>query len=200
MRYTPNYKEQTREKILEAANRLFREKGYNGVGVDKIMAEVGLTAGGFYAHFNSKESLFSEVIKNILTEKKPNLSSALADKDGALWLKTLIKSYLSRSHRDNIGQGCPFPTLTPDVTRTSKDTRDKYKECLEAFSLEIAKRMPEEDILLAKERATALMAQLIGGLMLARAIDNEEFSNQVLKACQKAALEICQSVVKESNK
>ena len=193
MRYKASDKKQTHEKILQAAGRLFREKGYSGVGVDAIMAEAGLTAGGFYAHFDSKEALFSEVIKNILT--KSNLSSSLEDKDKAEWLTSLIKGYLSRWHRDNANQGCPLPVLTPDVTRSSNKTRSSYEQCLETFFLEIAQRM-SKDPLQAKEQAIALTAQLVGGLMLARAINNEELSNQVLKACQKAALQICESTIK----
>ncbi|MBI4854747.1 MAG: TetR/AcrR family transcriptional regulator [Acidobacteria bacterium] len=191
MRYSSDYKKQTREKILQSAGRLFREKGYNGVGIDAIMAEVGLTAGGFYAHFDSKEALFSEVIKDILTGKSSALSASLAGKDGEVWLTTLIKSYLSRSHRDNANQGCPLPILTPDITRSSDKTRDTYEKCLDMFFLEISQRMPEA-FLPSKDRAIALTAQLIGGLMLARAINNEEFSDYVLRVCQKAALQICE--------
>jgi len=193
MRYKASYKKQTHEKILEAAGRLFREKGFSGVGVDAIMSEAGLTAGGFYAHFDSKEALFSEVLKNILTNS--SLSNSLENKDKAEWLNSLIKGYLSRWHRDNADQGCPLPVLTPDVTRSSNKTRSSYEQCLETFFLEIAQRMSENPVQ-AKEQAIALTAQLVGGLMLARAISNEELSNQVLKACQKAALQICESPVK----
>lgn len=195
MRYKASDKKQTHEKILQAAGRLFREKGYSGVGVDAIMAEAGLTAGGFYAHFDSKEALFSEVIKYILTNSP--LSSSLENKDNTEWLISLIKIYLSRWHKDNANQGCPLPLLTPDVTRSSNKTRNSYEQCLETFFLEIAQRM-SKDPLQAKEQAIALTAQLVGGLMLARAISNEELSNQVLKACQKAALQICESPIKET--
>lgn len=195
MRYTSDYKEQTRKKILTAAGHLFREKGYNGVGVDAIMAEAGLTAGGFYSHFDSKEALFSEVIQNVLTSRNSDLAASLANKDGMAWLKSLIRNYLSPVHRDRIAEGCPLPVLTPDVSRSSNETRDNYEKGLEIFFVEIAKNMPE-DPSPAKDRAIALMSQLIGGLMLARAIKDEELSNQVLQACQKAALQICQGSTK----
>lgn len=195
MRYTSDYKEQTRKKILTAAGHLFREKGYNGVGVDAIMAEAGLTAGGFYSHFDSKEALFSEVIQNVLTSRNSDLAASLANKDGMAWLKSLIRNYLSPVHRDRIAEGCPLPVLTPDVSRSSNETRDNYEKGLEIFFVEIAKKMPE-DPSPAKDRAIALMSQLIGGLMLARAIKDEELSNQVLQACQKAALQICQGSTK----
>jgi AcrR family transcriptional regulator len=192
MRYPSDYKKQTRKKILAAAGNLFREKGYNGVGVDAIMAEAGLTAGGFYSHFDSKEALFSEVIKNVLSNRSSSLSTILEGKEGEHWLKSLIKNYLSQFHRDNVIDGCPLPILTPDVTRSCNETRDNYEECLKVFLSEISKKMPEA-LVPAEERAIALVSQLIGGLMLARAVKDKELSNQILLSCQKAALNICQN-------
>src|SRR5688572_33446925 len=101
MRYPSQHKAETREKILKAAARLFRESGYDGVGVDAIMNEVGLTAGGFYSHFSSKEALFSEAMASALAPgktlraTKSSASSAVQAADPLLYL---IKGYLSRAH------------------------------------------------------------------------------------------------------
>src|ERR1041385_8508120 len=116
MRYPKEHKAETRKRILSAAARLFRERGYDGAGVDAIMNEVGLTAGGFYSHFASKEALFAEALGTALAEGKTR-SAALA---GMNPLEAMIKSYLSRAHRDGIATGCPLPALTPDVARSSE--------------------------------------------------------------------------------
>jgi TetR/AcrR family transcriptional repressor of nem operon len=192
MRYSSQHKQETRRKIIEAAGRLFRERGYNGVGVDAVMAEVGLTAGGFYAHFASKEALFSEAIGDILTTRNASLANVLpVEEDGRAWLRTLINVYLSRSHRDTIADGCPLPALTPDVSRQSQATREKYEQHLQQFLSEIEARMPAGDPP-PRARAMALIAHLIGGLTLARAVNDEQLSTQLLKSCRRAAMKICE--------
>jgi TetR/AcrR family transcriptional repressor of nem operon len=189
MRYAEDYKEQTRARILAAAGRLFREKGYNGVGVDAVMAAAGLTAGGFYAHFASKEELFAEVVGSAFSERDGLLRRMLEDKDGVEWLAALIKSYLSRAHRDMVGEGCPLPTLTPDVIR-SASARAQYEKYFRIFIHEIAARCQANGPT-ASEQAMALLAQMVGGLMLSRALSDEDLAHQVLKASRSAALMIC---------
>jgi TetR/AcrR family transcriptional regulator, transcriptional repressor for nem operon len=191
MRYSTEHKEQTRKRILEAAARLFRERGYNGVGVDAVMAEVGLTAGGFYSHFASKEELFSEAVSNVLETRNSSLSKISSDQDGLIWLRNLINIYLSRSHRDMVGEGCPLPALTPDIARCSQETREKYERHFLVFLKEIESRMPAGQPP-ARERAMALMAHLIGSLTLARALNDDRLSTQVLKSSRQAAMRICE--------
>jgi TetR/AcrR family transcriptional repressor of nem operon len=200
MRYSKEHKEETRKKIVEAASRLFREKGYDGVGVDAIMSEVGLTAGGFYAHFPSKEALFSESIAKVM-QSRSNLLQATPKSEAMQkepksagepeWLKNLIFSYLSRTHREMLADGCPLPTLTTDVIRGSKETRSNYEKQVIKFFERIQKRMPQGETP-ERERAMAVLAQCVGGLMLARAVTDEKLSNQILKACRQAAMKVCQ--------
>src|SRR5437870_7336271 len=112
MRYAKDHKEATHKKILDVASRLFREKGYDGIGVDAIMNEAGLTAGGFYAHFASKDALFAEALGNAYDERNQSLQTSLKNTDNAYDLQNLIYGYLSRTHRDMTADGCIFPTLT----------------------------------------------------------------------------------------
>lgn len=198
MRYSTDYKQKTHARILAAAGKLFREKGYNGVGIDTVMAAVGMTPGGFYAHFASKEALFAEVIADVLKSRGEVLRFYLADKDGPEWFKALIKSYLSKLHRDAVVEGCPLPALTPDVARCGKDTKTLYEDYLQRFLSEMISKMPA-DTTPAKERAMALLAQLVGGLMLARAVNNDQLSDQMLYACQHAALQIISGVTPSTN-
>jgi len=191
MRYSMQHKRETRDRILEAASRLFRERGYNGVGVDTVMAEAGLTAGGFYAHFKSKEALFSETFANTLKARTETLRTKLKGQSGIEWLRTLINSYLSRTHRDMIADGCPLPALTSDIARSNDATREGYEKHLRQYISEIEANMPESAVP-KRERAFALVAHLIGGVMLARAVSDENLSNEILKASRRAAITICE--------
>lgn len=190
MRYPKEQKAETRGRILNAAARLFRESGYDGVGVDAIMNEAGLTAGGFYSHFSSKETLFAEAMATALDPSNTlsaTKSSALADSDP---LGALIKGYLSRTHRDTVAQGCPLPALTADVARKSDTTRESYERDFLRYVDEIEALLPESSVL-TRERALAIVAQCVGGLMLSRAVKNEKLSDQILKSCRLAAMTIC---------
>ena len=189
MRYPKEQKAETRRRILNAAARLFRESGYDGVGVDAIMNEAGLTAGGFYSHFSSKETLFAEAMATALdpgNTLRATKSSALAASDP---LGALIRGYLSRTHRDTVAGGCPLPALTADVARKSDTTRESYERDFLRYVKEIEALLPESPVP-ARERALAIVAQCVGGLMLSRAVKNEKLSDQILKSCRLAAMTI----------
>lgn len=190
MRYSREHKAETRKRILSAAARLFRERGYDGVGIDAIMNEVGLTAGGFYAHFDSKEALFAEAIATALAEgKSANVQQrpALAGMDP---LQAMIKSYLSRTHRDQIAAGCPLPSLTPDVARSGEATRESYERQFLRYLAAIEATLPDGSEH-KSEIALGIAAQCIGGLMISRAVKDEKLSDRILKASRQAAMKVC---------
>jgi TetR/AcrR family transcriptional repressor of nem operon len=189
MRYSKIHKEETRKKILEAASRLFREKGYEGIGVDAIMNEVGLTAGGFYSHFDSKEALFAEALGSAFDSRGKSLQANLNSKSEVDPLQNLVYGYLSRTHRDMVAEGCIFPTMTTDVVRGSDETRASYEKRLQKFISTIETQLPEGNSA-EKERAIAILVQLIGGVMIARAVKDEKLSGDILKACRQAAIKI----------
>lgn len=190
MRYARDHKAATRGKILEAASRLFREKGFDGVGVDAIMNEAGLTPGGFYSHFASKAALFAEAIGNAYDSRQQSLQASLKSKGEADYLQNLIYGYLSRTHRDMAADGCIFPTLTTDVVRGSNETRAAYQKRLQKFIRTIESQLPESQTP-ERERAIAVLVQLIGGVMLSRAVNDEKLSGDILKACRQAAIKVC---------
>jgi TetR/AcrR family transcriptional repressor of nem operon len=189
VRYSKGHRERTRERILEAAGRLFRESGYDGVGVDQIMHDVGLTAGGFYSHFRSKEALFAEAMSAALEASRATPDSAAASDS----LQPLIKGYLSRKHRDSVAEGCPLPVLTPDVARQSNATRERYEKQLLKFASRIEAMLTEDggDQAQTREEALALIAECVGGLMLARAVSDEKLSDQILRSCRRGASKLC---------
>ena len=190
MRYGQGHKTKTRHSILKAAARLFREFGYDGVGVDAIMAEAGLTAGGFYAHFPSKRALFDEALATALAGNNATQAAAKsvrADEGGELRL--MIENYLSRQHRERVGDGCPLPALTPDVARGGETSRENYERHLLQYVNRLEALLPA-GVAARRDVSLALMAQCVGGLMLARAVKDERLSDRILKACRRAALKL----------
>lgn len=173
MRYPPERKEQTRQAILAAAGRVFRRLGYAGAGVDAVMAEAGLTAGGFYAHFASKEALFTEMIAQALAQTTLG-GAAPSEPD---WLASLIQRYLSPGHRDTVEQGCPLPPLLADLSRAGESARAAFEDHLRAALT----RMQEQ--LAPGAPPAALLALLVGGLTLARAV-GDEFAADILATCR----------------
>jgi TetR/AcrR family transcriptional repressor of nem operon len=198
MRYAKEHKAETRQKILKAAARLFREFGYDGVGVDAIMAEAGLTAGGFYAHFPSKRALFDVALATALaTGKAAQTARAMksAESDEVGRLRLMIKNYLSRQHRDQVADGCPLPALTPDAARGGEASRENYERQLLQYVKRLEALLPE-GAAARRDTALALMAQCVGGLMLARAVKDERLSDRILKACRQAALKLGDDTLK----
>lgn len=199
MRYGQEHKANTRQKILQAAARLFREFGYDGVGVDAIMAEAGLTAGGFYAHFPSKRALFDEALATATALAGSNATQSVAKSaraDEAGQLRLMIENYLSREHREQVADGCPLPALTPDAARGGETSRENYERQL----LQYVKRLEallSAGVAARRDVALALMAQCVGGLMLARAVNDEQLSDRILKACRKAALKLGDDTLKQ---
>jgi AcrR family transcriptional regulator len=161
MRYPEQQKAATRATILNAAARLFRESGYDGVGIDAIMAESGLTPGGFYAHFSSKEALFAEAMTTALDARKTLRAANNSDPSTTDRLTKLIKSYLSRAHRESVADGCPLPVLTADVARKSDATRETYERQFLTFIDQIEELLPnaQEE---SRERALAIVAAMCG--------------------------------------
>src|SRR5687767_5442997 len=127
MRYAPEHNEATRELILDAAARLFREQGIEAVGLAKIMAEAGLTVGTFYTHFKSKEALLKQALFRSLQARNVELTQALQSGD----LELAVRAYLSAEHRDTPGNGCPAAALTSEVARHPRGTRQTFASQLE---------------------------------------------------------------------
>src|SRR3954470_847454 len=114
MRYSKDHKQATRQRIVEAAGRRFKEDGIDGAGVATVMAEAGLTNGAFYAHFKSKEDLVANVLADQLRAQRESFDAGPSDRAG---LETFIRAYLSPEHRDERAEGCPSAALLDEVVR-----------------------------------------------------------------------------------
>jgi TetR/AcrR family transcriptional repressor of nem operon len=189
MRYAPEHNAATRERILEAASRLFREHGIAAVGLAKIMAEAGLTVGTFYTHFKSKEELLRESLLRSLDARHEALQQALEGAD----LEVLVRAYLSPEHRDAAGTGCPVAALASEVARHPRATRHTFASqnapSLDALAACLSSRQGKT---VGRADAAALLGLLAGTLQIARATPDRAESNAILEAGVRAAILLTQ--------
>ena len=186
MRYPATHKQHTRGRLLDAARRLFKLDGYRGVGVDAIMAAEGLTAGGFYAHFASKEALLAETFTPALARTREVLLDPLEPDGGADWLRAAVHRYLSRAHRDDVAEGCPMPALGAEVARADDAVRVEFQHYFEALVGDCERKLGA-DPAAARDQVLATLALCVGGLLLARAVPEPALSDRILRACRRHA-------------
>lgn len=187
MRYDKDHKENTRRRVLEVAAARFREDGLDSVGVATLMGDAGLTHGGFYSHFPSKEALIEEVIDTGMDEDFKRIKAAT--QEGGI--EAFIEYYLRPAHRDNPSRGCPAAALTPEIARRSPATRQAFTRRLERMVAYIDSLLPESNI----EVARAIFGTMLGALQLARTVSDEKLSDQLLKSGQAAALLLARSTL-----
>jgi TetR/AcrR family transcriptional repressor of nem operon len=189
MRYSREHKLETHARIVRKASVRLREKGAHGVGVADLMKEAGLTHGGFYAHFDSREALVIEAFAHAMdrsTERWRKLAEETApDKR----LATIVDSYLTPVHRDDPGHGCAIPTLGAEIARESPRTRKAFAAKLEQMIDMLAEQIPDLPRKAARKQAMAAIATMMGTLVLARVAGNGEFSDEILAAGRDAVLD-----------
>jgi TetR/AcrR family transcriptional repressor of nem operon len=188
IRYASDHKQRTHERILAAASRLFRERGILGAGVDGVMRQAGLTAGGFYAHFRSKDDLLVQSLRRMLEQQRERLLAGLDGRIGVDWLRELVRRYLSRSHRDDVADGDALPALISELSRAP----DEAKETFETHFLQLVRaferKTPPGPGLDPTDRALATIALAVGGLTFARAVKSRALSDRILTACRRLAV------------
>ena len=189
MRYPPGHKQETRRRILSAASALFRKQGVQATGLPDVMKAAGLTVGGFYRHFDSKKALFREAVSSSLQRTLAFLRHSPEQQPSREWLRNAAARYLSPEHLANVDHGCPLPALTPEIARADPEVRRVYEEALLEIVEVLASRMPDAEAgdLDARERAWSFMAMNVGGLMLARGVDDAETAREILRSCRRSA-------------
>jgi TetR/AcrR family transcriptional regulator, transcriptional repressor for nem operon len=184
MGHSQDQKIKTHDRIVRTASKRFREKGLAGVAIADLMKEIGLTVGGFYKHFDSRDDLVAESLKAATGPLQKQLLAAEAG-EAALTYGSLVDSYLSEAHRDHPGTGCPVSALACDIARGSKHIRslltEKVKSSLELF----ANLLPPEDSA-ARPKAILTVSALLGALELARAVSDQTLSDEILESTREA--------------
>lgn len=173
---------ENRRRIVEVAGRLFRERGFDGIGVADLMKAAGLTHGGFYGHFRSKDDLAAEACGRVLDRSAEAWQRWLAE-GGEAPLEALLDRYLSDRHRRHPGRGCLFAALAADVARQDDPAlRHVLTEGLRPQVDRLAAVMPGDSDAARRQRALASLSAMVGALVLARAVDDPALSDEILAA------------------
>ncbi|MGA9521776.1 MAG: TetR/AcrR family transcriptional regulator [Myxococcaceae bacterium] len=174
-------KQKTHEEILTSSVRLLRERGISGASVAEVMKNAGLTVGGFYAHFDSKESLVATALRRAFRETWDVLLRAENGEPDVI--RRVLKRYLSRGHRDHPELGCVLPAVVGEATHAGEPIRDAVVDVLETWSNDLEAHL-QGDKGTRRQRALALIALMYGGLSLARAVRGTKLSDEILEACR----------------
>ncbi|MEM7624583.1 MAG: TetR/AcrR family transcriptional regulator [Planctomycetota bacterium] len=187
MPYAPDHKPETRTRILRAAARLFREKGFAQASLSTIMKEAGLTHGGFYAHFENKDALVAEVIRGGFDCVSERFESQFDHLHGDDWLRAWVRGYLGEGHLTHADQGCPLPTVSPEIARIGDQAVAAFTQLFDERLEHTAGHVnapPAE----ARRRVLAALSQMVGGLMLARAVE-PALAQEILAAVEHQAVQ-----------
>jgi TetR/AcrR family transcriptional repressor of nem operon len=200
MRYSKEHKFQTHARIVKRASVKLREKGAHGIGVADLMKEAGLTHGGFYAHFDSRDALVIEAVTHAMDRSTEKWRKLSAETSPDKRLSKIVNSYLGIDHRDNPGHGCAVPTLAAEIARESTKTRRVFAGRMEQLIDMLAEQYQGLPPKAARKQATAALATMMGSLVMARVAGNSELSDEILKAGRDAVLERAASLTKKPAK
>jgi TetR/AcrR family transcriptional regulator, transcriptional repressor for nem operon len=187
MRYSTDHKQATRQRILEAAGRRFKEDGIDGAGVATLMSDAGLTNGAFYAHFASKEDLLANVLADQLRAQRQSFDAQPPDRGG---LESFIRSYLSPQHRAQYADGCPSAALLDEIARRPTATKQVFTDELMGVIDDIASRLNPTSAEPARTDALTLFGLMLGTLQLARALADPDLSDQLLARSVETAIKL----------
>jgi AcrR family transcriptional regulator len=184
-RTAPNRKEVTHERIVEAAARAIRRSGYDGTGVADIMKEVGLTHGGFYAHFASREAMLAEAANRAGAESAATLTRVAAAAPPQEALRAMIRAYLAKAHVHGVETGCPVAALGSEMPRQAPKVRRAATRGIKDMIELVARHSPNHGEPGVYEEALVTVATLVGAVVLARAVDDPKLSVALQEASLK---------------
>jgi len=195
MPYSATHKQETRERIVEAARILFNRSGFEGITIDMVMEAAGLTRGGFYNHFDNKESLYAEAVSSFLMgrgaewREEAGVDPSDPSTEGA---RRMVASYLSSEHLGDLDGQCPMIALPSDVARAGAEVQASYAELLSAMVglFENSLRSNGTSLALSKRKARALAALCVGGMVLARTLPESDLAEEVRAAARTTANEL----------
>jgi TetR/AcrR family transcriptional repressor of nem operon len=188
MRYSREHKLETHTRIVRKASVRLREKGAHGIGVADLMKDAGLTHGGFYAHFASREALLIEAFTHAMDRGTEHWRKLAERTPPDKRLATIVDSYLTTLHRDDPGHGCAIPTLGAEIARESPKARKAFAARLEQMIEMLADQIPELPRKAARKQAMAAIATMMGTVVLSRIAGTGDFSDEILGAGRDAVL------------
>jgi len=179
-------KQQTRQRILDAASQSFRTYGYAGIGVDGIAKAAEVTSGAFYSHFGSKDGAFVAAIDAGLDEVIAGIPE-FQQKDGNKWVESFIDYYLGKAHRKDLANGCSMTTLSPEVVRVDPGYQLAYEKKMKQIVDIMANGLEGGSLRERRARTWAMLGTLIGGLTLSRAVKTEQIADEIANSIKIAA-------------
>lgn len=177
MRYAKTHKDETRQKLLTSSRAIAKKGGFKATGVDALMASVGLTGGAFYSHFPSKQALFAELIAQEMDNSSAMLAGAADSPDNHV--AKCLRNYLSSFHAMNPEVGCVLPTLGPEIAQAGPEVRSVVEAALKRTQKSWSARTGDADA------GWALIAQCVGAMVLARAVESERTRKEILAASRR---------------
>lgn len=178
-------KEATHDRIVDAAARAIRRSGYNGTGVAEIMKDAGLTHGGFYAHFQSRDAMLAEAADRAAGESVAMMERIAASLPPQQALPAMMDAYLSKQHLDEIETGCAMAALASEMPRQTAEVRRAHTRRIKEMIDLVSRQLPNWGQPGAHEQAMVTIATMVGTLVLARAVDDEKLSDALRHAALK---------------
>jgi AcrR family transcriptional regulator len=190
MRYSTEQVAASRDALVRTAARIFREKGYTGVGVDELSQQAGVTSGSFYKHFGSKSDAFLEVIKagaDRVAKRVRSLKARGSSGPGG-WVNDFATIHSSKEHLRSVGMGCNLPTLSVEVARADNNAKKAFEESITEAIKEMASDKPFAGKSDAEDRAVAVLSVLTGAMVIARAVRDPKTAQMITESARRAAL------------
>ncbi len=187
MRVSRAQADENRRTVIDVASRLFRERGFDGIGLNDLMKGAGLTQGGFYKQFESKDDLIVLASSKALESGVANWARVVSKAAGKP-LRALLRFYLSDAHRHEKADGCALAALAPEAARRSPALRQTFEACINNHLDILDGVVPPEPGKAVRDRSIAALSTMVGALVLSRAVDDEQLSNRFLKAAAESLL------------
>jgi len=186
MRYGPEQSEKTKNRVVKIAAAEMRKHGPDKVGVAAVMSRAGLTHGGFYAHFKSKDDLIAAAIDRMFEEARERFGVAIDGMTKPEALRTYINLYVSRSHRDHPEGGCAIAALSSDIHRQGRKARAAYDDGLARLVAKFETLLPGGDEKAKRALAVSIVAEMTGAVAAARAVSDKALSDEILAGARRS--------------
>lgn len=185
VRYAEGHKQETRNRVLKAASAAVRAKGPDGLAVAEVMAEAGLTHGGFYAHFPNKQALIVAAVGEAFDESRRRFARLTEGLDREAAVAAFVDAYVSMAHRGRVANGCPVTALASELPRQPAAVREAFDAGVRGMVARVAAWLPESE----PDRegmAASIVAEMAGAVTLSRAVADDALAERLLADCRRS--------------